>query len=753
MSIYILIPLLPLAAFLVLALSGRFFGETSHRIGIPAVGLSFGLSVAALVSVSSGGPISISLYRLIEAGSFVVDINLYIDQLTVLLLLLVTGVSFVVHVYSSSYMIGDPRYRRYFAVTTLFTFAMVMLVMSNNLLITYMLWEIMGICSYLLISHLAERKAAARAATKAFLTNAVADVGLGFGVVLTFATYGTLDIQQILAAAPSISSQSINLLAWLGSELMIGTNTLITLLLFVGCMGKSAQVPFHVWLPFAMEAPTPVSALIHAATMVNAGPFLLVRLSPLLLLAPATMAFIAVVGGATALFGALVSLTQTDIKKLLAYSTISQIGFMIFACGVGAFVAAIFHLLAHGFLKGFLFLSTGNALHAVTAHGHEESDAAEGPHALRLASSLSLGALLLACIPPLILFAGPYERLWAAHDLASAQTAFRLIGLATVFFTAMYVFRGVVSLFQQRFSVRETETLPFVTVRPRLLSPSHVPGLAVAGLVMFGLLMGLWSWLTGFLTPALGVTPLASAEAGRASGLSLWSITPLAAAVGGWGLGYFLHVRSGLASLARSGWMKTLYVALLNKLYFDEIYEAYIVQPLLGIVKWLWRAVDLRVIDSAVHGVGAAALWFAQGIRSAVETHGIERGINGMGNVVLVLSRWLARTIEVRGVERVVQESATSSLRFSEWLARTIEVRGVERVVQGSATSSLRFSEWLWRVIDRRGMDVTIEGLGRLADGTGQILQKIGPRTLQHHLLLVVCWLVLAIGLSYWFVR
>ena len=380
MSVFILIPLLPLLASChPRAAADGAWVKQATSVAIPAVVLSFGLSVAAFVEILRNGPRTVPLYRLLQSGSLVVDLSFYIDQLTVLLLLLVTGVSAVVHVYSSRYMIGDPRYSRFFAVIALFTFAMVTLVMSNNLLMTYMCWEVMGICSYLLISHWAERKAACEAATKAFLVNAVADVGLGLGVILTFSTFGTLDIQQILARAESISGQTINLLSWAGLDLPVQTTTLIVLLLFTGALGKSAQVPLHVWLPFAMEAPTPVSALIHAATMVNAGPFLLVRFSPLLVLSPVAMTVIAVIGATTALFAALVSLTQTDIKKLLAYSTISQIGFMIMTCGVGAFVAAIFHLLAHGFLKGFLFLSTGNALQSsqqlMEAH---ETDAGHG---------------------------------------------------------------------------------------------------------------------------------------------------------------------------------------------------------------------------------------------------------------------------------------------------------------------------------------------------------------------------------------
>jgi NADH-quinone oxidoreductase subunit L len=401
MTLFALIPLLPLLGFLIITLGGKRLGDSSHRIGIPAVGLSAALAVAAFHSVAASGPISIPLYTLIDVGAFSIAVDLYIDQLTVLLLLLVTIGSFVVHVYSASYMIGDPRYRRYFAVIGLFTFAMVLLVMSNNLLVTYMCWEIMGLCSYLLISHWAHRQAAAKAATKAFLVNAVADVGLGFGVIFTLAAYGTLNIQEILAAVPSVAGSNINLLGWLGFEWLIERNTLITFCLLSGALGKSAQFPLHVWLPFAMEAPTPISALIHAATMVNAGPFLLARMSPVVLSAPSAMAVIAVVGMTTAVYGGLVALTQSDIKKSLAYSTISHIGFMIFACGVGAFVAAIFHLLAHGFLKGFLFLSTGDALESAGGHGRAKSSE-------RVSGPVSIGALMLALIPAVVIFSGPY---------------------------------------------------------------------------------------------------------------------------------------------------------------------------------------------------------------------------------------------------------------------------------------------------------------------------------------------------------
>ena len=669
MSVFVLIPLLPLLATFIIALGGRRLGEASHRVAIPAVVLSFGLSVGAFVEILRSGPQSIQLYRLLQSGSLVIDLSLYIDQLSVLLLLLVTGVSAVVHVYSSRYMIGDARYSRFFAVIAFFTFAMVTLVMSNNLLLTYMCWEVMGICSYLLISHWAERKAACQAATKAFLVNAVADVGLGLGVILTFSTFGTLDIQQILARAESIGGQSINLLSWAGLDLPVHTATLIVLLLFMGAMGKSAQVPFHVWLPFAMEAPTPVSALIHAATMVNAGPFLLVRFSPLLVLSPTAMTVIAVIGATTALFAAVVALTQSDVKKLLAYSTISQIGFMIMACGVGAFVAAIFHLLAHGFLKGFLFLSTGNALRSVAAHGSSETASGHGSQARRK-WSVTMGALVFACVPPFILFSGPYEAMWTVHQFPAAKFTFWAIGLMTVFFTAMYLFRGVSSLFQQGPAVRESGNTRSV-IQPQLFSPSHVLVLAVGAVGLVGILVVLWSGFVDFLAPVVG-RPIGTLSAlGQPSAFSAWLVLPLLAAVAGWGLAYILHVTPTTFFLGKSALAKSMYVLFLNKLYFDEIYDAFVVQP---------------------------------------------------------------------------------NIRFARWLWREIEVLAVDRVVVGIATVSVRLAQWLWRVIDVRWTQDPIDRLGRIAADASHVFQDMEPRTLQHHLAVVICGLGLAIGLLYWLV-
>ncbi|MDA1234014.1 MAG: NADH-quinone oxidoreductase subunit L [Acidobacteria bacterium] len=674
MTVFALIPLLPLLGFFVIAFGGNRLGEVSHRIGIPAVGLSAALSFVAFYYVAVAGPISIPLYTLIDVGAVSVAVDLYIDQLTVLLLLLVTVGSFVVHVYSSSYMIGDPRYRRFFAVIGLFTFAMVLLVMSNNLLVTYMCWEVMGICSYLLISHWAHRESAAKAATKAFLVNAVADVGLGFGVIFTLATYGTLNIQEILAAVPSMAGSDINLLGWLGFEWLIERNTLITFCLLSGALGKSAQFPLHIWLPFAMEAPTPISALIHAATMVNAGPFLLARMSPLVLSAPSAMAVIAIVGMTTAVYGGLVALTQSDIKKSLAYSTISHIGFMIFACGVGAFVAAIFHLLAHGFLKGFLFLSTGNALESASAHGHAKSSG-------RVSGSLAAGALLLALIPAVVIFSGPYEQMWTAHQTPAAQVAFFFLALATVFLTGMYIFRAVSSLFGHQ--VGNSGVLP------NLFAPAYLAGVGVLVAAVGCLLVFVWTWFAAFLGPALGAQPpLAAGPA-----FSPWLVAALLAAVAGWGFARQFQPSPTFAG----AWTKMAYVALLNRLYVDEIFDAFVVGPF------------IRFCD------------------------------------------WLQGTIETLGLDNLIQTTARVVMVLSNWLWTVLEVRGLDRGLGGGADSSVALSRWLWRVVDLRG-DAMVEGLGRASDENGEMLQRIEPRTLQHHLLVVVFWLMLAIALSYWLI-
>jgi len=709
-TVYILIPLLPLLASVVIALAGSRLGEASAKIGVLAIGSSGALSVAAFVQLAlAGKPISIPLYEMLRSGDDLkIHLGLYLDQLTVLLLLLVTGVGFVVHVYSARYMTGDARFPRFFAVMALFTFGMVTLVMSDNLLMLFMCWEVMGICSYLLISHQSDRQAACRAATKAFLVNAVADVGLLFGIVLTYATFDTLDIQNILAEVSSQSGEHWNLLEWIGFEWHVQKTTLITLFLFMGCLGKSAQIPFHVWLPNAMEAPTPVSALIHAATMVNAGPYLLVRFSALVMLSPVAMAVIAIVGGTTALFAGIVALTQSDIKKMLAYSTISQIGFMIMTCGLGAFVAAIFHMLAHGFLKGFLFLSTGNQLAEVGTHAHHGS--ADPP---RPPAALCLGALLLASVPALVFFWGQAESLWATHTL-QAHIAFWVIGLFTVFFTAMYLFRGIVTLF-----------LPSKGLHPHLFSARHVAGVAAGAVTLSLLLLAVWTWFPTFLEQVVRRPYAATGSDTRLEVPRMGAIAlALVAAVAGWGLAYARHCKPVSLVPARSTWAQTIYLLFLNKFYFDEFYTACIVLPTIRFSRWLCRVVDVRVINGLIQGLATTSVGLARWLWRVVDSQGIDRLVVGSGNGCVALAHGLWRIIDVRAVRRTDGPSTGSNLTFAWWTSDPIDLPPTEPRTDQNETAEASCPEF----------------------------RNVEPRTLQHHLLILIVCLLAAIVFLYWLV-
>ena len=667
MMIYVLIPLLPLAAAFVLAIFGEQLQGKGQRLVIPAVALSFGVSFLAFLDVSANGAIRVQVFQLLNVGQLKIDFGFYLDQLTVLLLLLVTGVSTVVQVYSSRYMVSDPRHSRFFALTALFTAAMTLLVMSSNLMVTFIFWELMGICSYLLISHYSERPSAARAATKVFLVNSIADAGLLVGIILTYLSFETLDIPEILAIAQSandIPTQSL---------------TLITLCLFCGAVGKSAQMPAHVWLPFAMEAPTPVSALIHAATMVNAGPFLLVRLSPILVLAPNAMMVIATVGAITALFAAVVSLTQTDIKRVLAYSTISQLGFMIMLCGVGAFVAAIFHLIAHGCFKAFLFLSTGNSL----AGTHRHLESSQEKPALS-SSGLFIGALIMSLIPALVIFSGSYQFLWISQSSAAANIALWIVGLGTIFFTAMYLFNCVTTVFQ-RGPTGASDSEP--VVRASLFSPRHVFGITVVVAVMIALLIGVWRWFAGFLSPVVG-----GMQAQPASEFSAWLLLPLFAALAGWILAYYRFSHPGPP---REGiWKKRLYVFFLNKGYFDEIYDVFLVRPTIKFSGWMWRKIDQGIVDRLVLSLGSASI-------------GIARRLGYLDSAV-------------------------------------------DNRVTSVGTGSVTVAHWLGKFVDTAGISRTVDGIGQGADATGRVARHYEPHTLQHNLLIVVLWLVAALGFFYW---
>lgn len=672
MLIYTLIPTLPLAASLLLLMAGRRLEGKGHRIVIPAVAASFVLSLLAFTQVQAQGAIELDLYQLFAVGDLVVDFGFYIDPLTVLILLLVTGVSSIVQVYAGRYMIGDRRHSRFFALTALFTAAMTFLVMSNNLLVTFIFWEVMGFCSYLLIAHYADRPSAIRAATKVFLVNSIADVGLSIGVILAFRNFGTLDIPEILALARS------------GAEFSPTAMTVMSLCLFMGAVGKSAQMPAHVWLPLAMEAPTPVSALIHAATMVNAGPFLLIRLSPVLVLSPSAMTVIAIVGGLTALFAAIVSLTQSDIKRSLAYSTMSQLGFMILLCGVGAFVAAIFHLIAHGFFKAFLFLSTGNSLAATKRRFAEHP---EPP--VPATQGLYIAALVLALLPPLVIFSARYQHLWLSQNFSAATTLFWVVGLSTVFCTAIYVFKCINEVF------RHSPAGPASGdswVRPQFFHRRYLVGVALALGLWIALLLAIWRWFVSYLSPYVGAAPMA-VETSPGAGPALW--VAMAVALLGWGLAW-LH-RNHTPAPNATNWNKRLYVFFLNKAYFDELYEAAIVRPSLAFAHWGWRVIDRGLID------------------------------------------------------RFVLSVAPGSVAVAAWIARRIDRDIIDRQVESVGAGSVGMAHKLAEVIDTGALAHSADQVAHSVEETGRQALRYEAHTLQHNLLVVVLLLVAALSFFYWF--
>ena len=381
-----LIPLFPLVGSAVNALFGRAIGSRAHWIAVPALAASFLASCAVFARVWSGETFVGELFPWISAGTFKTALVVQVDQLSAVMLLVVTGVGFLIHLYSAGYMHGDPGYARFFTYLNLFVFSMVMLVLAGNFLVLYVFWEAVGLCSYLLIGFWYERKSAADAGKKAFIVNRVGDFGFGLGIMLIWVTFGTLDYGAVFAKADA--------------SVGVGTYTAIALLLFMGACGKSAQLPLHTWLPDAMEGPTPVSALIHAATMVTAGVYMVARCHKLFEMAPVSLEVVAWVGGITALFAASIGLVQTDIKRVLAYSTISQLGYMFVGVGVGAYAAGIFHLVTHAFFKALLFLGAGSVIHGL--HGEQDLRKMGGLKSKMLITTITflVGALGLAGVPP-----------------------------------------------------------------------------------------------------------------------------------------------------------------------------------------------------------------------------------------------------------------------------------------------------------------------------------------------------------------
>ena len=601
MSINILIKLvvfLPLLAALLVGMKIRSVSDRGAQF--LTCGALFSSAVCAgLVfwEVAYGsGPQNIILLPWINSGDLAVNWSLKVDMLTAVMLIVVTWVSAVVHFYSVGYMSHDPHKPRFMAYLSLFTFFMLILVTADNFAQLFVGWEGVGLCSYLLIGFWFHKPEANAAAMKAFLVNRVGDIGLALGICLIFAVFGTIQYDAVFAQVASYKTAHFNLF---GS--VVPLLDLIGILLFIGCMGKSAQLLLHTWLPDAMEGPTPVSALIHAATMVTAGVFLMARCSPLFEYAPIALQVVTVTGAATAFFAATVGLVQNDIKRVIAYSTCSQLGYMFFACGVSAYSAGIFHLMTHAFFKALLFLGAGSVIHAMSDEQDMRNMGGVWKKIPYTYAYIWIGSLALAGIP---FFAGYYSKdmilevAYAAQGPA-ADFAFAM-GIGAAFLTAFYSGRLIFMTFhgQPRASKKVMDHVhesPKIMMLPLLLL---VGGALFAGAIGYYLL-GMVDADGEFWKGAIVMRSVEHNILEAAHHVPAWVIAlPLIMAVSGLLLSWLIYVRHPKFPQAVAERVGGLYRFLLNKWYFDELYDGLFVRPAKSVGTFLWHHGDEQTVDA-----------------------------------------------------------------------------------------------------------------------------------------------------------
>jgi len=597
-----IIPLLPLLGSAINGLFGAKWPKAIvNSVALGSTGVSFLCALEAVREFLAGGsqPFRKEFFDWIVAGNFRAGFDLQLDQLTVVMLLVVTGVGFLIHIYSTGYMAHEEGYYRFFSYLNLFMFFMLILILAANYVLLFVGWEGVGLCSYLLIGFYTLRKSAADAGKKAFIVNRIGDFGFMLGMFLLFRTFHSLDFATVFQAAskPGVAVEPLG---------QFGVLTVACLLLFVGATGKSAQLPLYVWLPDAMEGPTPVSALIHAATMVTAGVYMVARSHILFTHAPTAMYVVAIVGCATAFFAATIGLVQSDIKKVLAYSTVSQLGYMFLACGVGAFGAGIFHLMTHAFFKALLFLSAGSVIHAM---GGEQDMWNMGGLSKKIKVTfvcMLFGTIAIAGFPPFAAFFSKDSILFAAYNSENGGKVLYGVGLLAAVLTSFYMFRLIWLTFfgEQRYDehkVHVHESPGTMTGPLMILAFLSLTG----GWFAFPALFGGKDYFAEFLSPVFGAAEAGGGEAAQSLEHILSVVAVVAATAGllvAWRM-YSKKVQRGTSE----GVHKLLY----NKYYVDEIYAATVVRPLVWLsTNVLWKVVDAGMIDGAVNGVadGAAAV-------------------------------------------------------------------------------------------------------------------------------------------------
>jgi NADH-quinone oxidoreductase subunit L len=597
-----LVPVLPLLGAAINGVFGkRLPKNVIAAIAVGSVLLSFLIALREFIAMLGTAelPIVRDYFTWIQAGRFQAQFGLMLDHLSGLMILIVTGVGFLIHIYSIGYMAHEDGFYRYFAYLNLFVFFMLTLVLANNYLLMFVGWEGVGLCSYLLIGFWFTRKSAADAGKKAFIVNRVGDFGFILAVMLIYWTFDRVDFSGVFARLGEGTTFNAEPLG------TVGVLTTIGLLLFVGAAGKSAQFPLYVWLPDAMEGPTPVSALIHAATMVTAGVYMVARSSAIYNLAPGALLVVAVVGAFTAIFSASIGLVQTDIKRVLAYSTVSQLGYMFLACGAGAYAAGMFHLMTHAFFKALLFLGAGSVIHGLNGLQDIRKMGGLRHHMPWTYRTFLAGTLAIAGIPP---FAGFFSKdavLWGAWNYAHYGKLLWFVGVVAATFTSFYMFRLLILTFFGSPRYRENEGHHVHESPPSMLLPLVVLAVfsMVAGFVGVPPVLGGSNHIEHFLTPAAHETE--SESLGTSQTEVLLMVVSTAAPLTGLLLAYLFYVAKPELpdKLARQA--HAMYSIMVNNYYVDELYDAVIVWPIVRMSReFLWKFVDAVVIDGVVNGTG-----------------------------------------------------------------------------------------------------------------------------------------------------
>jgi NADH-quinone oxidoreductase subunit L len=599
-------------------LFGRATGRRAHWIAVPAVAGAFVVACTVFARARAQA-FTTTLFSWIVAGDFEARVSALVDPLTGVMLLVVTGVGLLIHIYSIGYMHDDAGYARYFAYLNLFVFSMTMLVLAGDFLLLYVFWEAVGLCSYLLIGFWYERDSAASAGKKAFIVNRVGDFGFGLAIMWIWTALGTLDYAGVFKGAETLAP---------------ATATGIALLLFMGACGKSAQVPLHVWLPDAMEGPTPVSALIHAATMVTAGVYMVARSHVIFERSGVALDVVMWTGVVTALFAASVGLVQTDIKRVLAYSTVSQLGYMFAGVGLGAYAIGIFHLLTHAFFKALLFLGAGSVIHGLGGEQDLRKMGGLAPRMVVTTITMTVGAAGLAGFPPLAGFFSKEGILTAAFEVNRAVWALLLVG---AFMTAFYTFRMIFLAFfgAPRMS---KEVAHHVHESPPTMT---VPLMVLAALtIVTGFALGTPSdHVTGFQRH---LAPVFAVHAGEHGGIVLWVLSGVVA-IGGILLAWFVYAYGPVRGDDIGRPRTVIHRLLLNAWYVDWLYDRAIVRPLFALSEVLAQIFDTRVVDGVVNGLGRGVVAWAQSLRRLQTGYVVNYALTMLAGAVVLVGFLLAR--------------------------------------------------------------------------------------------------------------